>query len=119
MENIKQGQTIYYQHEDEKLLGVFVGYANNKEFADVDTLDYKHIHIRKKLPVKYIETIPTQNELTDLLLKFEKTQDQNILQQWVQKCKVLADATEIMQDILNNNKNYINDLAERGEMIKF
>lgn len=119
MEDIKQGQAILYKNESQKLIGLFIQYKNDKEFADIDILDYKHIHIKKKLPVKYIETIPTQNELTDLLLKFEKTQDQNILQQWVQKCKVLADATEIMQDILNNNKNYINDLAERGEMIKF
>lgn len=72
MEDIKQGQAIYYQHEDEKPLGVFVAYSNNKEFADVDVLDYKHIHIRKKLLTQYIQKVPTQDELTELFEKFEK-----------------------------------------------
>ena len=119
MENIKQDQAIYYQHEDEKLLGVFVGYINNKEFADVDVLDYKHIHIRKKLPVKYIKIIPTQDELMKLFEQFEKTQNNEIMYQWVQGCKILADASEIMEKILADNNNYINDLAKHGKMIKF
>lgn len=119
MEDIKQGEAILYHQEDEKLLGVFVGYLDNKEFANVDILDYKHIHIRKRISVKYIKKVPTQDELTELFEKFEKTQDEEIMHQWVQGCKILADASEIMQTILENNNNYINDLAERGEMIKF
>lgn len=56
--------------------------------------------------------------LRNFLRNLKKTQNKEIMHQWVQGCKILADASEIMEKILADN-NYINVLAEHGEMIKF